>query len=371
MSTSASGPTKLGFVPSVAGLPLQPVGPLLLALLLVQAPAGDSPTTPDAYAETRARVQAAVKLANRDPRAGAELLEQALDELSHHTLELSTDELALQERALAQLALARSYLALNNSGAANRAMDRALRSALGSELPVARYGPNMIALHDARKQALEDAGRVSLEVKCYVRCRFIVDGRAGEGLELSLYAGTYDVFVIALDAEVSDLHRTLSFDADEPVELIEFGKPEVAAPAVVERPAPAIMPVDKPSRRAMPRWAELLIMTAGTGIAVTGGVMWAYDERCPGGQDPQIDFEACPSVYDTSGVGVGLTLLGAGVFAVGGVTLLVDELRMKRAKMSLSVVPPRPLKRRGAKPAAPGPAWARLGELSLVWTISF
>jgi len=81
----------------------------------------------------------------------------------------------------------------------------------------------------------------------------------------------------------------------------------------------------------LPRWADVLLMSAGAAAIGTGAALWAIDGSCPKGADPN-DTSACPQVYVTKVAGIATVAAGSALFLSGTVLLTVDEVRVGRQR---------------------------------------
>jgi hypothetical protein len=82
---------------------------------------------------------------------------------------------------------------------------------------------------------------------------------------------------------------------------------------------------------AVPRWASITGIGLGVGVLAAGATLVAIDGRCPNGGDPRVDFEACPSVYNTEAGGAVLISVGALAVISMSAVLAITEVRAKRA----------------------------------------
>lgn len=239
---------------------------LILSVGLVAiAPSGD-------YERALAIVNDASKEANRS--TGLETivrLKESLLALERFPEELSRDVEGRERRALAQLNLARLQLVGGDEAGAARTMDQAIFSAGPDVLPVDRFGPDIIALHERRAAALLETGRAKLQVVCTVECQIFVDSNAIAGDAVELYLGQHQVHIIS--DVVDPMTRMLVLGAEGAV--VEYGPGESAMiPAHSMIPGPIVDPaVDIKStkltwgtvERPIPGWKL-------AGVGVSGGV---------------------------------------------------------------------------------------------------
>ena len=306
---------------------------LSIALLLGSAPAiADSNTETKEYAEAVIAVERGLLEINTDPARGIESLRAALAELHEHAPQLAADAAALELRTMAELALARALLASGDPTAAAAAVDAALEGLGGAPLPVDQLGPSLGALVEERQQALLDRGHARLRIACAVPCRVYVDERVSTANEPNGAAVPLGPHRVWIESEEASLLRT-TLTLGDPDATVTLAYPEVPAVA----PAPQVIETkhDRRQRRALarsgprvaPRWLEVSTLVLGSAAAVAGAVLWALDDKCPGGADPN-DLDACPQMYDTRVAGIALVSAGAGSALLGGVLLGIDAARL-------------------------------------------
>ncbi|HLT39437.1 MAG TPA: hypothetical protein VK034_24305, partial [Enhygromyxa sp.] len=212
--------------------------------------------------------------------------------------------------------------------AAAEVMDRVLRTSSGRKLPIKRFGPTLADFHNRRKALLDEAGTGSIQIRCGVSCRVVIDTQPTTTESGSLYLGTHRVWIESLDGEVPAV--------DLEVELTEAGATEVvhfpADQPACEAPEPIIIepppPPPPPPKRILPRWAEISVVAIGVGAVVAGGVMLGLDGNCPGGLDPMLDAQQCPELYEGTVPGLVAIGVGSALVVAGGVTLGIDEVRV-------------------------------------------
>jgi hypothetical protein len=88
---------------------------------------------------------------------------------------------------------------------------------------------------------------------------------------------------------------------------------------------------EQPRGLAVPRWASITGIGLGVGVLAAGATLVAIDGRCPNGSDPRVDFEGCPSVYNTQAGGAVLISVGALAVISMSTVLAITELKAKRA----------------------------------------
>jgi hypothetical protein len=274
------------------------------------------------YEEALERVRTAQRMANEDPQRGSVQLRDALQLLLGHGIRLAKDPEGQDLRTMAQLTLARSLLATDDADGARDAMDDAIRTARGDPLPIKQFGPGLAALHKERAGALAKQGAGSIAVECRIPCRVYINERPTQASTEGLVLGRYRVWIEANDASQADVRTIVDLQADQTA-TIEFGiKPQ--GPDGPDNPKPAF-------KRIMPRWAEVVLMSAGAVAIGTGAALWAIDGSCPGGADPN-DIVACPQVYITKTAGIVTLVAGSAAFLTGTITLSVDEVRVGRQR---------------------------------------
>ncbi len=98
-------------------------------------------------------------------------------------------------------------------------------------------------------------------------------------------------------------------------------------------------PVEEVKVWPVPRWASIAGISGGAALVIVGGVLLGIDGKCPGGGDPMVDFDTCPSVYNTD-VGGGV-LVGVGAVAMigmGTVLAITEVQRSKQGKQRTSAL---------------------------------
>lgn len=292
---------------------------IFAAVLMIQPPA--------APGEPLAQLSVALEgLGSAEPAASVEAIEAALAQLAEQP-SLAGDEAAQDKLAEARVSLAWLHLAQGDQAAAAAAMDEALRSARGRSLEPGRFGPAVLDLHDARKAALAKAGSATIEVDCKVPCTVVINEQLAPNPAPDLALGSYRVWVGASEASDPSWAR----------HQVELDRAGATATVVFDDPAPVLVPVDVPLapppppvkvKRKLPRWAEIVGVTAGIGLAATGAALLALNGKCRGGGDPL----TCAFVYDNAIQGASLLAAGGAVFLSFGALLTVDEVQVGRAK---------------------------------------
>jgi hypothetical protein len=296
---------------------------LLLPLWLTIAP--PDPDYPQAAAQLDAALEA---VGSEDIDGAIEALEQALEQAMGFPEGLSTDTGIQEKLAKARISLVALLLERGDAAAAAVAMDEAIRSARGNELPVRSFGPDVLRLYEQRRTVLEGLGTGLIEVDCEIPCDVVVDERLSPNPSDPLIVGTYRVWVGASDDSAEWAYFEVAVDTPGETESVVY---RIAKPEAVTRPEPILDSPPPKAKRLLPRWTEVLGLTAGVGLAVVGGVLLSFNGKCRGGGSPS-SMEECPDVYDNTAQGYALVGVGAGVFALAGVMLVVDEVRVGRTK---------------------------------------
>jgi hypothetical protein len=312
----------------------------LLVALLSFAPPGDaaaeapapsveaaSNAEPAEYRDALARVRRSQQMANDEPERGVVALRDALHLLQEFGSTLAKDPEGQDVRTMAQLTLARALLAIDDAEGAREAMDEALRTSRGDPLPVKSFGPGLTALHRERSGILTKQPRGAIAIECLSPCRVYINERPTPQRTDKLIPGSYRVWVESTDGK----ETTLKLDVDlleGETEALKFGKP--TAEEIGNDTPPDTRPK---SKRAMPRWAEIMLMTAGAAAIGTGAALWAIDGNCPDRADPN-DTEGCPRVYITKTAGIATIAAGGAVLLTGTLMLTVDEVRVGNQRAS-------------------------------------
>lgn len=316
-------------------IPMMPAS-LLVALLSFSPPGeGVEPPAPSVaaatnadpagYADALARVRTAQQRANDEPERGVVALRDALQLLQEFGPTLAKDPEGQDVRTMAQLTLTRALLAIEDADGAREAMDEAIRTSRGDPLPVKSFGPGLTALYRERSGVLGKQTTGAIAVECLVACRVYINERPAPQRTDKLVPGSYRVWVESTDG--SEMAIKLVVDVGEvAVAALKFGS-EPRDPPDGPDPRP-----DKPkSKRIMPRWAEIVLMSAGAAAIGTGAALWAIDDTCPDLSDPAA-LPLCPRVYITKTAGIATVVAGGAVFLTGTVLLTVDEVRIGRER---------------------------------------
>jgi hypothetical protein len=299
------------------------IGPLLtITLLLSSGPVAQG----DEYSLAIAAVERGVLAINTDPTGGIDALRAALAELHNHAPRLAGEPAALELRTMAELALARALLANGERAAATAVVDAALEGLIGETVNLDQLGPSLAALVEERQQAIAARGYARLRVACAVPCRVYVDERSSAADQpggASLLLGPHRVWIEGEDAE--PLRTTLTLGDPDAVLTLAYPEPVAPAPTLLDAKQADRLP--PPVKRAAPRWAEVSTLVIGSAAAVAGAVLFALDSKCPHGVDSN-DPDACPQLYDTRTAGIALLSAGGATALLGGVLLVVDEVRL-------------------------------------------
>lgn len=286
-------------------------------------------------------------------------LEQALAQLEKFPRRLHTDRDTLAKLGNARLSIV-ALLLEHDAAAAAAVMDEAIRSAQGAELPVRRFGPDVLRLYEQRRTALAQLGTATIEVSCEVSCQVLVDERRSLNPSDPLHLGAYRVWVGATDGNLEWQYYEVILDkagwsemlvypiaADEPAKLPDDIEPATNLGAATKLDTNTVQPASSPvvhsdvepnsipahvaragaRKRLIPRWAEIVGAAAGAGLVITGGVLLSMNGKCSGGGEPS-NPESCPKVYNNSIQAYSLLASGAGVFTLASVVLIVDEVRV-------------------------------------------
>jgi hypothetical protein len=270
-------------------------------------------------------------------------LREALERMVSFPDELPKDAFALEKLSKARLSLVWLLLEIDQAAAATE-MDEAIRSARGIALPVRSFGPDVFRLYETRRDALAAQGMATIDVQCQVPCEVVIGERRSPAPSDPLYLGSYRVWVgyRGDSAEWESFHVVLD-TAGETKTIVFETKASIPEPqtefqsevALVTKPQTEDRPVTLPIRdqriRILPRWVEILSLSAGAGLAIAGGILLSYNGKCQGGGDPSTP-EGCPNVYNNTAAGYAMIATGVGVFAIAGPMLAVDEVRVGRAK---------------------------------------
>ncbi|MFO7561850.1 MAG: hypothetical protein R6X02_04360 [Enhygromyxa sp.] len=272
------------------------------------------------YQEALDRVRTAMKMANEDPASGSTQLRDALNVLQGFAPLLATHPEGQELRTSAQLTLARALLATNNAEGARDAMDEAIRTSRGDPLPTKSYGPGLSALHREREGVLDKQGTGVIEIECRTPCRVYVNERPTQSRTENLVPGSYRLWIEATDGSEPLVQRLVRIEGDGQVFELEFGKVRVASPDDGTKPE------SKPKARLLPRWADVLLMSAGVAAIGTGAALIGIDHKCTDLSDARAG--QCPQVYLTKTAGIITLAAGSAVFLAGTITLSIDESRV-------------------------------------------
>ena len=151
------------------------------------------------YAASLAAIDQANIAVNKDPEANLDQLEAAIKDLISYGPQLAEDAAGREALDLSQLNLARALLLIEDEDRAAKALDAVLLTARERKLPIKRFGPTLVKFHDKRRKQLEDQGLASIQVRCRVSCRVVLDEQAATTDSGPLYLGTHRVWVEAAD----------------------------------------------------------------------------------------------------------------------------------------------------------------------------
>jgi hypothetical protein len=298
----------------------------VLLMQVITAVALFAPPDRKTYVETLEEVEVAIDRGNQDPQQAIDLLEEALDSMAGFQLDLIGDRRALDLRAVAQLSLARAYLLEGREREALGTVDILILDTQESAPPVKNYGPTIQSLYDERVKVLEGYGTSNIEINCTVPCRVYVQERLGSQSPGPLLLGDYRIVVEAVDASIPPLRAQILLSEPGQVGHLTYGY------APIQDADSGPQKDTAPKRRMLPRWVEISGVVIGAGLAVTGGVLLAYHNQCPGGLDPVTNADECPRLYNNLASGIATAAVGGAALLGFGVALTVDEVRGSRAR---------------------------------------
>jgi hypothetical protein len=315
-----------------------PPGINALGNLDTATPATDSAEPgrdPAAYARALQALDDAMLVANTDPEQGIALLNRALEALHQFAPLLAMDESARMRRSLAHLALARAKLARGDEQGAAQSVDSTLRELGDLDLPLEQLGPTLGQLVEDRRATMAGLGEARLRVSCVSACNVWIDEHvADQALSSkghSLIVGSHRVWIEDPSGSLEPVHTRIELGSDDQPLVLRYPASDVPAPELVVNPQESDIDssgLDRPNRLA-PRWAEVLGAGLGVGALTVGASLWAIDDTCPGGRDPN-DIVACPQLYDTRRAGITTVVIGSTLLVGSVVMLTVDELRQRR-----------------------------------------
>jgi hypothetical protein len=292
------------------------------------------PPNPD-YQQATTDLDSALEGVGGEDVAGTiAALEQGLEQLGQFPTDLRADTAVLAKMGRARIALV-ALLIERDVLAAATAMDEAIRSARDTELPVRSFGPDVLRLYEQRRSVLEAAGTGTIEVDCQVACEVLINEHLSPNPSDPLYLGAYRVWVRADSGSPEWTYYHVVLDAPDWPETLTYPPPPPLPQVESEIGNGAGTTTDtghhqgSRTKRMLPRWAEIIGLAAGAGLAVTGGVLLSMNGDCEGGGTPSIPV-TCPGVYDNSIQGYTLLGAGIGLFTLAGVMLTVDEVRVGR-----------------------------------------
>jgi hypothetical protein len=274
------------------------------------APPPAEVTAPPEYTAAIEHLAQADSDANLSPAESSAPLAEALAALADFAPELATDTKARELRAFARLNLARAHLLAGNSDLAQEAMDEAIRENPGAPLPADVLGSEVAELYAIRLAALEEQGHGRLEVRCVTPCKVYLNENEIDlqADPLPLVFGTYRVWIEDLAGEHPPKRMLIEINEADTAEEIEF------APYTPPPPPPPPPPLPD---RIMPRWAEVLLVVAGTGLTTAGSVLVALDND---------------DSYTPMAAGAATLAVGAAGLTTGIITLSIDERRLAQAE---------------------------------------
>lgn len=299
------------------------------------APAGQSATDGDSdgdYEAAIAAVDQANRAVNNDPEASLAELEAALEHLSGFGPAIAASSAGRETLDLSLLNLARALLLTGDEARAAEVMDQVIRTAHARDLPIQRFGPTLVAFHDARRALLDERGTAAVQVQCRTSCRVVIDAQQVTPDSGPLYLGAHRVWIMASDGSVPEVRHDIELAEAGTTTVIDYPAEQ---PSCDIEPAPVVVvapPPPPPPRRILPRWAEISVAAIGLGAVVAGGVMLGLDGHCPKGLDPMTDAPSCPQLYEGTVPGLVAIGLGSVFVAAGAVTVSIDEVRINNQR---------------------------------------
>jgi hypothetical protein len=266
-------------------------------------------------ATTELNDQIEVVLETPEPAEVAEL-ERIIHELEARPLVLLSNKTIAKRLLRARVIVAWAQREPRRAAAA---MDEALRSAAGRELPLSGLGTELVDLAEQRMAMLQSGGTANIEVACAVACELLIDERRSTNPTAPLLLGTYRVWVVSNDGQVEPLRTDVELDAAGEIRRIEFGQalplpppPEIVLPPQSEEEFPEAPAEPQWKRKRsgatmLPLWVEIVGVVAGAGLIATGAGLLTMDGKCKGGGDPT----TCPTLFETTAPGAALSALGS------------------------------------------------------------
>lgn len=271
-----------------------------------------------------------------DPQIAMSKLRELLAKAEAYPFEVADELGAHRARVRALLALAQLLIESGDVDGAIANIDEAIRVVRGDPLPPG-IGPALEQLIFERLAAPENAHRGSLQVRCRVPCRVVLDERdVGRGSEISargLPLGRHRLHIRTLAPPAfNETHTVLLTDEHARFEHRFEGPPTVAQQTLND-------PTDTPSFRRhrpqdptwkMPRWTSIAGIAAGSALVVSGALLMAFHGRCFDLTDPKLEPH-CPDVLDTRWAGAGLAIGGSAMIIAFSITLGIGDYRGRRA----------------------------------------
>jgi hypothetical protein len=296
----------------------------LVLMIVASAASAAGPVAPTAqgYAETVAEIEALDQAINAGEDVRGPLFD-ALARLSGYAPSLAADPRARAIRTRAQLNLARIYLAEGGTLSAAGILDEVLRASMGADVPVAEFGPSLVALHDLRRVALEQAGTASIGIQCPDRgrssagpsgVRAFIDERAVTDETRGLYLGIYRVTLVVDGGEAGEVTERHWVQLRQPGELVRVTCRVATPSGERDEPGPRDgLAIAAKRERLLPRAAELALVVFGSGVMTSGALLLGLGDR-----------------RDRAQVIGGASLVGLGGAALvfGSIGFAVDEVRV-------------------------------------------
>jgi hypothetical protein len=284
--------------------------------------------TEAAFEQSLADLDAAAQsIVEITPEEAIARLEGSLAKVEQYPRDLLRDSSAADKLARARVALVWAYLAKGDATTATTMMDEAIRSAAGRPLPLSGLGPDIRKLHDQRLGELEQAGTAIIEVDCDM-CEVLIDDARSATPSTPVLLGHHRVWIFDLEDELEPMFSEVTLETPGQTMTLVFRAAKPEPGPIVELPSE---PVFRPK---VPRWAKILGMAVGAGLAVSGGVLLSLDGKCENGDaaTPNNFMTTCRKVWNNEAIGYTFVGVGAGLFAGATIWLTVDETRANKSR---------------------------------------
>lgn len=272
-----------------------------------------------------------------DPQIAMSKLREILAKAEAHPFDIADEPGAHRARVRALLSLAQFLLEAGDVEGAIANIDEAIRVVRGDPLPPG-IGDSLEQLIFERLAAPENAHRGSLQIRCRVPCRVVLDERdVGRGSEISargLPLGRHRLHIRTLSSPVFSESQAVLLTAEHARHEQRFEGPAPVVQQTLNDPsdAPALRrhrPQD-PSWK-MPRWTSIAGIAAGSALLLSGALLIAFHGRCMDLTDPKLEPH-CPDVLQTRWGGTGLAVGGGAMIIAFSITLGIGDLRGRRAQ---------------------------------------